>query len=482
MYRMPSRKLCVVCSKLYGPERTICPIDDAKLVDADERERKLGDVLGNFRLLRQLGEGGAGTVYEAEHVRLGRKVALKVLHSDSTRSDVISRFFNEARAVNAIRHPNIIDIEDCVTTESGDHFLVMELLAGHDLRHAISVERKLAFDRVSAIGQQIASALDAVHRVGIVHRDLKPDNIFLVKREGREIPKLLDFGVAKFMDQEGVTRAGMTVGTPAYMAPEQITKGGQVGHGSDLYALGMVLYEAVAGAPAFEGSSVATILRGHLMEPPRPPSIRRGEPVPAVLEAAILRCLEKDPANRFATAAQLVEALRSDRPVALRPKKSRRGLMLLPAFAMAGAAAAVQLWPRTEPVAAAPERVSAPAPVPQPAPKPAPDPVAPARTITVALTSKPAGAELFLDGRSVGHAPASVAIPLGNTPVALAARFPDGTEVTETIVPDRPRAALAFVKPERVAKKPKRPAAEGTAKPAAKTADDRDATLDPFKK
>jgi hypothetical protein len=478
---MQTRKLCVVCSTLYGPERTICPIDDSKLVDAEARERKLGDVLGNFRLLRQLGEGGAGTVYEAEHVRLGRKVALKVLHADSTRPDVVSRFFNEARAVNAIRHPNIIDIEDCVTTESGDHFLVMELLTGSDLRHAISADGKLAFDRVSAIGQQIASALDAVHRVGIVHRDLKPDNIFLVQRDGREIPKLLDFGVAKFMDQQGITRAGMTVGTPAYMAPEQITKGGKVGHGSDLYALGMVLYEAVAGAPAFEGTSVATILRGHLLEPPRPPSIRRGEPVPGVLEAAILRCLEKDPVNRFATAAELAEALRADRPVALRrPKKSRRALMLLPALAMAGAAVAVQLWPRAEPVAAAPPVVAPPvvAPITEAPPKPAPAP--PARTITVALTSKPAGAELFLDGKSIGRAPTSVAIPIGDQPVALAARFPDGTEVTETIVPDRPRAALALVRPEAVARKPRPARAGNSGKPATKP-DDRDGTLDPFK-
>ena len=478
---MQNRKLCVVCSKLYGPDRATCPADGARLVDAEDRERKLGDVLGNFRLLRKLGEGGAGTVYEAEHVRLGRKVALKVLHADSTRPDVVARFFNEARAVNAIRHANIIDIEDFVTTEAGDHFLVMELLVGYDLRSAISADKTLAFDRVSAIGQQIASAIAAVHRVGIVHRDLKPDNIFLVQRDGKEVAKLLDFGVAKFLDQQGITRAGMTVGTPAYMAPEQITKGGEVGHGSDIYALGMVLYEAVAGAPAFEGTAVATVLRGHCLEVPRPPSERRGAPVPAVLEAAILRCLEKAPADRFATGDELVEALRADRPVSLpipRRARRRRAVMLLPALAMAGAAVAVQLWPRTEPLAAAPtiEAVAPPAPAP-------PKPREPATTITIALSSTPAGAELFVDGEPLGRAPANVTIPIGSAPVALKARFADGSEVIEHIVPDRPRAQLALVRPEPVVAKkakPQRPT-RVRERPAIKEPNDRDATLDPFK-
>ncbi|HEY5937322.1 MAG TPA: serine/threonine-protein kinase [Kofleriaceae bacterium] len=481
---MQNRKLCVVCSKLFGPDRATCPDDGSRLVDAEDRERKLGDVLGNYRLLRKLGEGGAGTVYEAEHVRLGRKVALKVLHADSTRPDVVARFFNEARAVNAIRHPNIIDIEDFVTTEAGDHFLVMELLVGHDLRSAISADKTLAFDRVSVIGQQIASALGAVHRVGIVHRDLKPDNIFLVERDGMEVAKLLDFGVAKFLDQQGITRAGMTVGTPAYMAPEQITKGGEVGRGSDIYALGMVLYEAVAGAPAFEGAAVATVLRGHCLEIPRPPSERRGAPTPPVLEAAILRCLEKDPAHRFATADELAAALRSDRPVALAPRRTRRrrAVMLLPALAMAGAAVAVQLWPRSEPLAAAPtiEAVAPPLPVSVPVPPP---PKPPATTITITLSSTPAGAELFVDGEPLGRAPANVTIPIGSAPVALKARFADGAEVIERIVPDRPRAELALVRPEPVViKKSKAPRPiRVREEPPTKPPNDRDATLDPFK-
>src|SRR5690242_19987612 len=148
------------------------------VIEAEQGERlRLGHVLGNYRLTKRLGEGGVGTVYEAEHVRLGRKMALKVLHPDLASREVIARFFNEARAVNSIKHPNILDVEDFVTAETGEHYLIMELLVGEDLRTVISRDGLLAPERVSAIGEQIASALAAIHKAGILHRDLKPDNV-----------------------------------------------------------------------------------------------------------------------------------------------------------------------------------------------------------------------------------------------------------------------------------------------------------------
>jgi len=156
-------------------------------IEADPADRlPIGHVLGNYRLVRKLGEGGVGTVYEAEHVRLGRRMALKVLHPETATAEVIVRFFNEARAVNQIRHPNIVDVEDFVTADTGEHYLIMELLPGEDLRTVISRHGVLDPGRVSAIGEQMASALAALHHYGVLHRDLKSYNIFLSRdQDGR---------------------------------------------------------------------------------------------------------------------------------------------------------------------------------------------------------------------------------------------------------------------------------------------------------
>jgi serine/threonine-protein kinase len=451
---------------------------------------RLGHVLGNYRLVKRLGEGGVGTVYAAEHVRLGRKMALKVLHPDLASAEVIARFFNEARAVNAIKHPNILDVEDFVTAESGEHYLIMELLSGEDLRTVISRDGLLAPERVSAIGEQIASALGAIHKAGIVHRDLKPDNIFLTMRNGVEHAKLLDFGIAKFMqDGEGLTREGMTMGTPEYMAPEQILTSGKPGSQADLYSLGMMLYECLAGAPAFTATTTAAILRGHISEPVVPPSQRRGEVLPPVLESVVLKCLEKNPEHRFKTAEEIVAALRADRVVEVvgkpaaaassEPSRSR-ALQMLPAFMMAAAALVLHLLPRTPSTQAA---VAPPPPVPAPtivvAPPPPPPPPAPAK-IDVTLMSTPIGADMYLGDVALGQAPVTTSIPVSSTPVALVARFADGTEVTQTIVPDRPLPSISFEKPKPGAPIVKhRPASTTTlVKP---THTDREGTLDPFK-
>jgi serine/threonine-protein kinase len=468
---------------------------------------RIGQIIGNYRLLRIVGEGGVGTVYEAEHTRLGRKMAIKLLHADVVTTELGTRFFNEARAVNEIRHPNIIEVEDFVTTPSGEHYMLMELLLGEDLRAVISREKRLAPERVSSIGEQVASALGAVHRVGIIHRDLKPDNVFLVRKDGREIAKLLDFGVAKFNnDQQGVTRAGMTMGTPAYLAPEQIITGREtdVSSGADIYALGMVLYEALTGAPAFRGATTQ-ILRAHCYEPVEPPSKRRGESLPAVLEAAVMKCLEKDRAHRFETADDLCEALRSKNPVRLsgqgsiarrsnhEPVRSRRRVvMMLPAFAMAAAALGIQLWPRAQEGASAatvPAETVVKMTLDPPA-QPAPKPVPPA-SVTLQLASKPAGAEILVgaDRKSVGVTPVSTTLVMSSEIVTLVAKFPDGTEVTQTVVPDRSLPEVMFVQPKpAVATTPtKRPPKTSTQTTPPKTGSssktqNRDATMDPFKK
>ena len=496
------------------------------VLEADDSTRasRLGHVIGNYRLLRVLGEGGVGTVYEAEHIRLGRRVALKLLHPDVVDSEVVTRFFNEARAVNEIRHANIIEVEDFVTTPTGEHYMLMELLKGEDLRTVMGREGKLDPDRVSQIGQQIASALAAVHRVNIVHRDLKPDNVFVIQRDGAEMSKLLDFGVAKFTeDGNGLTRAGMTMGTPQYMAPEQIVAGKEVGTASDIYALGIVMYELLTGVTPFGGANVAAILRAHVSEAVVPPSIRRGEPLPSVLEAVVMKCLEKEVEDRFATADELAAALRADEPVKLSGRREiraatqsgrhvaarattlthraqsephaepaaqlavrrpRRVMQMLPAFAMAAAAAMIHFWPHGEsatanaaPVATVHVETTA-----RPDPAPPTPPSAPAE-IELTLTSKPDGATLFRGAarEPLGKAPVTIKLPMSSEPVVLIATFADGREVTETIVPDAPRRELLFEKPraEPVVKKPTTSTGAKLTKPAVKQ--DRDATLDPFK-
>jgi len=516
------RKLCVVCSKNYPSDLTTCPEDGNMLMveaDGGARASRLGHVIGNYRLLGVLGEGGVGTVYEAEHVRLGRRVALKLLHPDVVDAEVVTRFFNEARAVNEIRHANIIEVEDFVTTPTGEHYLLMELLKGEDLRAVMNREGRLEPARVSAIGQQIASALGAVHLVHIVHRDLKPDNVFVLQRDGKEMSKLLDFGVAKFTeDGTGLTRDGMTMGTPQYMAPEQIITGQEVGTSSDIYSLGVLMYELLTGVTPFSGSSVAAILRAHVSEAVVPPSIRRGEPIPVVLEAAVMKCLEKEIEDRFATADELAEALRADQPVELsgrfetraaqsgrqarmsgraaseppvdRPtaaRRPRRIVQLVPAFAMAVAAAVIHFWPHSEPAAAS--AANAPVTVPRAEPAnrapPAPPPSAPAE-IQLSLTSKPVGAELFRGPKRepLGKAPQTIALPMSREPVELIARFADGREVTETIVPDAPRRELVFEKPRttEAVTKPTEAATKPTELPPKSPVphEDRDSTLDPF--
>jgi len=478
------------------------------VIEADQGERmRLGHVLGNYRLIRKLGEGGVGSVYEGEHVRLGRKMALKVLHPDVASAETIVRFFNEARAVNEIKHPNILDVEDFVTADTGEHYLIMELLVGEDLRTVISRDGLLSPTRVTKIGEQVGSALAAIHRAGIVHRDLKPDNIFLTKRNGEEFSKLLDFGIAKFIDdKQGLTREGMTMGTPEYMAPEQILTSGKPGPQADIYSLGMMLYECLAGAPAFTATTTAAILRGHISEPVVPPSQRRGEQLPPVLESVVLKCLEKDPQHRFKSAEDVVAALGADRavevitvtkpaaPAAAKKKPTSRALQMLPAFMMAAAALVLHMMPRTarsiEPRAAA---------------EPAPPPVAPRQVavvpagsaaaaaaeapapmptkIDVTLMSKPAGADMYLGDEPLGQSPVTASIPMSGTPIALVARFADGVEVTQTIVPDRPLSTITFEKPKPGAPIVARP---HPATPHVETSTapgklNREGTIDPFK-
>ncbi|HLL21770.1 MAG TPA: serine/threonine-protein kinase, partial [Kofleriaceae bacterium] len=300
-------------SRTPAPPKATKPPPLPPRTGPDEPER-VGVQLGSYKVLELLGKGGMGYVYRAEHSKLGREVALKLLRSDyARRRDAVARFFQEARTVNRVRHRNIVDVTDFVELDDGTTFIIMEFLRGQNLgkwaRTGIDLPRALA------VLVQICDGLGAAHQVGVVHRDLKPDNIIVVPTsDGAELVKLLDFGVAKLLnrDDEDIgfqTAAGSVIGTPAYMSPEQA--GGMVIDArSDIYALGAIMYELFCGQPMFRGRSFGEYVRKHLTEMPVPPrATEQGRGMDPGLELVILKCLAKDPDQRFGTILELRDAL-----------------------------------------------------------------------------------------------------------------------------------------------------------------------------
>jgi hypothetical protein len=279
--------------------------------------RYIGDVrgttLGQYRITGMLGQGGMGAVYSAEHTLLGRAAAVKVLQPELSQDrEIVTRFFNEARAAAAIRHPSIVEIYDFGWHTDGSAYLVMEHLQGESL--AARLERgRIEVTRVMVIVRQIAGALAAAHRRGIVHRDLKPDNLFVVpdpEVAGGERIKLLDFGIAKLVadnDQHHRTRPGTVLGTPTYMAPEQC-RGAAIDHRADLYSLGCILFELCAGRPPFVEAGVAELLRAQVYATPPTLSSLVAE-IPLALEALVQRLLVKDVQQRVQSAEAVVEAM-----------------------------------------------------------------------------------------------------------------------------------------------------------------------------
>jgi serine/threonine protein kinase len=346
-------------------------------------EVAVGDRLGPYRLEEKLGRGGLGEVFRAVHEALGRTVALKILRPDVAQNkEAVTRFFAEARVVNRIHHPHIVNVRDFVCDSDGRSYFVMEYLRGCDLEHYVRQKGAVPQKTVAKIALQLASALYAVHRAGIIHRDLKPGNVFLVGAEAAQCvaeteaakkaakgatagaaqkaaagtaagataqapagadeegvekgdageakpeatagakttgeanaltAKLLDFGTAKFAaDDENSdlrTETGQLLGTPAYMAPEQI-RGLELDARTDIYALGVLMHEMLRGEPLFEGK-LREVLARQIYEPPPPPTPATlpGPPVDKALQAIVLRCLKKDPGKRFADMREMLGAL-----------------------------------------------------------------------------------------------------------------------------------------------------------------------------
>ncbi len=372
----------------------------------------IGQTFDNkFRIVRLIGRGGMGEVFEAEHTQLGKRVAVKLmLEKYNGDREAIARFTREALAAGRIGDPHIIDVMDIGTAPDGRAYVVMELLAGQPLSRLIEDHGPLPLNRALKIMRQVLRAVGAAHMKGIVHRDLKPDNIFLTTEgENGDFVKLLDFGISKIMDPEmaaaatKLTTTGVVMGTPLYMAPEQ-AMGAEVDHLADLYACGVIFYEMLAGKPPFEGHTYAVLVAKLLTtDAPLLSGVREG--LPPRLVAAIHRALEKEPKARHAHANAFLLALpatQSGTPmelagtvasgqqaIAVQVPAPKRNLVIGVAAALAGVAVATVILMKLQ---------SSPTPSTTPDPtktaEPAKPPLAPTR---IDLVVTPADATVTID-------------------------------------------------------------------------------------
>jgi serine/threonine-protein kinase len=347
-----------------------------------------GDLIGErYKLVESLGRGAMGQVFVAENLAINRQVAVKVLHPFLLADpEFRARFQQEAEAVASIDHPSVARFFDLVVGDPT--FLVMEFVPGDTLSTELKREQRLPQERALAIAERLCWALDAAHAAGVVHRDLKPSNVILARdRAGNENPKLIDFGLAKRPDSQSLTRQGQIIGTPAYMAPEQIA-GTAVDARSDVYALGCVLYEMLCGRPPFALADDMQLLYQHVHDEPDPPS--KHAQVGPELDEVLRRTLEKDPAKRFQTMADLARTLvsrqrRRSEDVQRPAQKSQ-----VPAWAAIVAALASAV------VAAGAVRLT----------RRAPAATSGARILVI---SRPAGAAAVVDGRTLPESTPTVA-------------------------------------------------------------------------
>ncbi len=299
--------VCPECGYAKGAPG-FCTEHGTALVDAGE-DSLLGQRVGSYRVARLIGEGGMGRVYLAVQPEIGSRVALKVLTGDAAAGSAsVERFFAEARAVNVIRHENIVSVLDLSRLPDGRPYIVMEYLEGAPLSTLIARRGALPLGALTRALGEVLDALGAAHEKGIVHRDLKPDNIFIT-RGGHA--KVLDFGIAKLKPELGAmdaqTRTGALMGTPHYMSPEQAL-GRPADPRSDLYAVGVILFEGATGRRPFDAGTLYELLKQHVEHAPPSPRTMRGD-LPHLYEALILRALDKDPARRFQSARELSAAL-----------------------------------------------------------------------------------------------------------------------------------------------------------------------------
>jgi len=326
--------LCPRCKHAYRPSQRVCPRDKEELRPPAEVDSRIGTTIGNHRLVDVLGTGGMGAVYLAEHLYIGTRAAIKILHEQhSMESDAVARLLQEARAAAAIGHNNIVAVSDFGETHDGLAYIVMEYVEGRPLDALLEDETVLPLFRAINIVNQIGSGLAAAHEKAIVHRDLKPENVMLVEARGRrqivrrspgDAPptvemettydhvKILDFGVAKILDADLSRRtlSGFVIGTPQYMAPETARGKSEVDHRIDVYALGVMFYEMLTGKLPFDASTPMDMMLAHCSKPV-PPMLERNphaEVTPRA-ERLVQRALAKSPDARQANMREFLAEL-----------------------------------------------------------------------------------------------------------------------------------------------------------------------------
>ncbi len=377
----------------------------------------VGATLGGlYRVDRLIGVGGMGRVYEATHKLLGKRFAVKVLpEGRADKPDATERFLREAKAATRIEHEHIVRVVNFDRDDEHRLFIVMDLLEGEDLADRID-RGPLPLDEATEIVRQTGQALQAAHDAGIVHRDLKPENIFITQKDGKDFVKVLDFGISKIKNPEHgdpkLTATDQIVGTPLYISPELARGIPVVDHRTDIYALGVIMYEMLTGTPPFTGSNHFQLLYQHGNEAPDPPSQRsKKAEIPAHVEAAVMRALAKDPDDRFESMAKYTAALEGP---SVPPRARTFGVPLLVAAVVAGGA--FILWPTS-----APE--SAPKPDTPPVTEKSDDPAepaepepreAPVERVKLMLDSSPSGAFFSLNGDRKGRTPLELELDRGS--------------------------------------------------------------------
>ena len=306
----PGLTLCSACGEPNPPNARFC----GKCGTSLERSLpKPGDIIADrYRVVEQIGEGAMGTVYRAEHVQISKVMAIKLLHHEVEQNpENVARFHREAEAASRLNHPNTVHVFDFGRTKGGSLYLVMEYVDGDDLGKVIAREGAMPFGRVAYLSAQVSGSIADAHAAGVIHRDLKPENIVIAHGRDGERPKVLDFGLAKLFEgnvEAQVTSSGTIVGTPYYMSPEQI-QGHELDGRSDVYAMGAIMYECVVAEPPFDAPNPVGVLSKHLSEEPTLPSQRSPISVPAEADEIIMRCLQKDPEDRYQTVEELRQAL-----------------------------------------------------------------------------------------------------------------------------------------------------------------------------
>ncbi|HUJ62693.1 MAG TPA: serine/threonine-protein kinase [Kofleriaceae bacterium] len=409
-----------------------------------------------YLVKRKIGQGGMGAVYEATHTQIGGRYAVKVLlEKYAQREAIVARLKQEAQLATSLDNEHIIRVTDFGNTEDGRTFVVMEYLDGESLAELLARESKLGEQRILHLASQTASALAAAHAKGIVHRDIKPENVFLLRRKDQDFVKVVDFGISKSLrssdEQEEVprlTQTGMVLGTPLYMSPEQARGDEDLDHRVDIYALGVIMYEAASGRVPFVGNNYLSVISQVLNEEPKPLRVLRPE-LSEEFEAIVMRAMAKDRTQRYANATAMladVNAVLDDPTRSTERAKITGPRRLVPraripraawavggiGIAIAGVTIAVFLMNGGSPkkpvkaAAADPPKI-APADAAPAAPPPDAAPVRPeAETIVVHVESNPAGAQVFGedDGRAYGATPCDVALVVHDDNYKLIAQLP----------------------------------------------------------